>query len=237
MAAVANIPRLPDRRKLTAYLGLDPKVKQSGEARPATVTYPGSDQAAHATRSSSRAGRPSANAAPIAGFYARVQARRGHSIAIVASARNLACLFWCLLTRDEDYAFAQPALTTKKMRRLEITAGAPRWQGGRDIWSTNDAMRQAERNHARQAQRAYERTIKTAKPTTRARARHRGAHRKGRQAAQQRGTPQRPSDLAFAPSATRTRPALLTGAARDPHDLTSSGPASAGSGGGVRRGR
>jgi hypothetical protein len=46
------------------------------------------------------------------------------------------------------------------MRRLEITAGAERWQGGRDVWSTNQAMRQAERELALQAQRAYERTIK-----------------------------------------------------------------------------
>ena len=78
---------------------------------------------------------------PIAAFYARVKAKRGHSIAIVASARKLACLFWCLLTRGEDYAFAQPSLTTKKMRRLELAAGAPRRQGGRDVWSTNTAMR------------------------------------------------------------------------------------------------
>ena len=97
---------------------------------------------------------------PIAGFYQRVKARRGHSIAIVASARKLACLFWCLLTRGEDYAFAQPSLTKKKMRRLELTAGAPRWQGGRDVWSTNEAMRHAERQLAIRAQRAYERTVK-----------------------------------------------------------------------------
>ena len=71
-----------------------------------------------------------------------------------ASARKLACLFWCLLTRGEDYAFAQPSLTTKKMRRLELSAGAPRWQGGRGVWATNDAMRQAERELALQAQRA-----------------------------------------------------------------------------------
>jgi hypothetical protein len=45
------------------------------------------------------------------------------------------------------------------MRRLELTAGAPRWQGGRDVWSTNLAMRHAERDLALQAQRAYERTI------------------------------------------------------------------------------
>ena len=96
---------------------------------------------------------------PIAAFYQRIRARRGHSIAIVASARKLACLFWCLLTRGEDYAFAQPSLTKKKMRRLELAAGAPRRQGGRDVWSTNLAMRQAERELALQAQRAYERTV------------------------------------------------------------------------------
>ena len=65
-----------------------------------------------------------------------------------------------MLTRGEDYAFAQPSLTTKKMRRLELAAGAPRWQGGRHVWSTNQAMRQAERELAPQAQRAYERTVK-----------------------------------------------------------------------------
>ena len=69
-------------------------------------------------------------------------------------------MFWCLLTRDEDYAFAQPSLTKKKMRRLELTAGATRWQGGHGIWSTNEAMRDAERDLALQAQRAYERTVK-----------------------------------------------------------------------------
>ena len=46
------------------------------------------------------------------------------------------------------------------MRRLELQAGAPRWQGGRDVWSTNEAMRQAERELALQAQRAYERTVR-----------------------------------------------------------------------------
>jgi hypothetical protein len=62
--------------------------------------------------------------------------------------------------RGEDYAFAQPSLTKKKMRRLELAAGAPRWQGARDIWSTTAAMRHAERDLALQAQRAHERTIK-----------------------------------------------------------------------------
>jgi transposase len=160
MAAVGDIGRFPDRRKLTAYLGLDPKVRQSG-AGPANhghISKQGSNSARHALVEAcwSTVRQPG----PIAAFYARVKARRGHSIAIVASARKLACLFWCMLTRGEDYAFAQPSLTAKKMRRLELTAGAPRWQGGRHVWSTNEAMRHAERELALQAQRAYERTVK-----------------------------------------------------------------------------
>jgi transposase len=159
IAAVGDIRRFPDRRKLTAYLGLDPRVRQSG-AGPAShghISKQGSSSARHALVEAcwSTVRQPG----PIAGFYRRVKARRGHAIAIVASARKLACLFWCLLTRGEDYAFAQPSLTKKKMRRLELQAGAPRWQGVRGVWSTNRAMRQAERELALQAQRAYERTI------------------------------------------------------------------------------
>jgi hypothetical protein len=75
------------------------------------------------------------------------------------SPAKLACLFWCLLTSGEDYAYAQPSLTQKKMRRLELQAGAPRRQGGRHVWSTNDAMRHAERALAEQADLAYKRNV------------------------------------------------------------------------------
>ena len=55
---------------------------------------------------------------PLRAFYERVRARRGHSVAIVAAARKLACLFWCLLSREEDYAFQQPSPTKRKLRQL-----------------------------------------------------------------------------------------------------------------------
>src|SRR4051812_22061518 len=114
MAAIGDIARFPDRRKLTAYLGLDPKVRQFGEA-PANhghISKQGSNSARHALVEAcwSTVRQPG----PIAAFYQRIKARRGHSIAIVAAARKLACLLWCLLTRGEDYAFAQPSLTKKK---------------------------------------------------------------------------------------------------------------------------
>jgi hypothetical protein len=120
MAAIGDIRRFPHRRKLTGYLGLDPRVRQSG-AGPAShghISKQGSASARHALveASWSTVRQPG----PIAGFYVRIKARRGHSIAIVASARKLACLFWCLLTRGEDYAFAQPSLTKQLARQGEL---------------------------------------------------------------------------------------------------------------------
>ncbi len=98
---------------------------------------------------------------PLHAFYERIRARRGHSVAIVAAARKLACLFWALLTREEDYAYAQPSLTKKKLRQLEITAGAPRYTPqAAGIYAANTAVREAERELARQAEVAYARTVR-----------------------------------------------------------------------------
>ena len=96
---------------------------------------------------------------PLHAFYQRIRSRRGHQVAVVAAARKLACLFWCMLTRGEDYAFQQPSLTRKKLRRLELQAGAERGKVKPGIWAANTAMRQAERELARQAELAYRRTV------------------------------------------------------------------------------
>ena len=160
LAAVGDIRRFANSRALVGYLGLDPKVRQSGTGPTShgRISKQGSGPARHALVEAcwSTVRAPG----PLRAFYQRVRARRGHSIAIVASARKLACLFWCMLTRRQDYAYGQPSLTRKKLRRLEITAGAPRYQGGRGIWVANDTMRQAERDLALQAERAYQRTVR-----------------------------------------------------------------------------
>ena len=46
------------------------------------------------------------------------------------------------------------------MRRLQITAGAPRYRGKTGIWSTNKAMAQADRALAQQAEPAYQNTVR-----------------------------------------------------------------------------
>jgi len=93
-------------------------------------------------------------------FYDRVRARRGHGIAIVAVARKLAVLFWSMLTRGEDYAHGQPSLTAKKLRLLELRAGAPTLKGKQTgTWATRQRMRQAERALAQQAEASYKRMV------------------------------------------------------------------------------
>jgi transposase len=160
LATVGDIHRFPDRRKLVAYLGLDPKVRQSGDA-PAShghISKQGSSAARHALVEASWSAVRTPG--PLHAFYSRIRARRGHQVAICASARKLGCLFWAMLWRQEDYAFGQPSMTAKKIRRLEITAGAPRWRDSRGVWAANRALRDAERDLARQAEHAYAQTIR-----------------------------------------------------------------------------
>ena len=78
-----------------------------------------------------------------------------------ASASTAATSFIGILTRGEDYAHQQPSLTKKKLRRLELTAGAPKYaKTARGTWSSNLAIRQAERQLAEQAEVSYQRMVK-----------------------------------------------------------------------------
>ena len=160
IAAVGSANRFMTSRKLVAYLGLDPRVKQSGEgpARSGRISKRGSPSARWALVEA--AWSAVLQPGPLHAFYQRTKARRGHGKAIVATARKLAILFWCMLTRGEDYAHQQPSLTRKKLRRLEITAGAAKnTRRAAGIWSTNDLMRVAERELAEQAEASYKRLV------------------------------------------------------------------------------
>ena len=91
----------------------------------------------------------------------RVRARRGHNVAVVAVARKLAVLFWCMLTREEDYAHQQPSLTAKKLRLLEIRAGAPTTARASRPGSgpPGEGMRQAERSSPSRPRPPTERSV------------------------------------------------------------------------------
>lgn len=161
IAAIGDISRFPSSRHLVGYLGLHPRVRQSGAkpARHGRLSKDGSAAARHVLVEAAWVA--AASPGPLHAFAARTAARRGRQVAAVAVARKLCVLCWCLLTRGEDYAFARPSLVARKLRRLELRAGAPRRRSGpcRDpIWSRNADHQ--ERQLVEQAERAYEQLIR-----------------------------------------------------------------------------
>ena len=160
LAAIGDVRRFRSSRQLVAYLGLDPRVRQSGTepARSGRISKRGSASARWVLVEAawSVVHQPG----PLHAFYERIRARRGHGKAVVAAARKLASLFWCLLTRGEDYAHQQPSLTAKKLRLLEIRAGAPTLKGtNTGLFATRERMRKAERELAQQAEASYTRMV------------------------------------------------------------------------------
>jgi hypothetical protein len=104
---------------------------------------------------------------PLRAFGERIRARKGSQVAAVAVARKLACLTWQLLTKEEDYAFAQPSRVRRKLRQVELDAGSPplatRHRGPRI--SATPAERDAERTLTQQAEATYKRLIADWKAT------------------------------------------------------------------------
>jgi transposase len=168
--ATGDINRFSTPRKLIGYLGLDPKVRQSGNGPAYTgrISKEGAAQVRHVLVESATTAIRSPG--PIRAFYERIRNRRGHPIAIVATARKMAKLFWHLLTNDQDYAYNLPTPHAKKIRTIELKAGhARRAPAGRPAMN-REQRRIIERQLAHQAQVAYERMItdwqQAAKPTT-----------------------------------------------------------------------
>jgi transposase len=66
-----------------------------------------------------------------------------------------------MITRGEDYAFARPSLTAKKLRALELKAGLPARRGRKGTaaaYSLKD-VRAREKALAEQAERSYRQLV------------------------------------------------------------------------------
>lgn len=123
LAVVGDVSRFDRPAKLVSYLGLDPRVRQSGD-RPAVRGHISRAGQAHARGLLCEAAHSAVRSpGPLAAFHARIKARRGAGIAIVATARKLAVIVWQLLAKDEDCRFAPPARTALKQRALDRLAG------------------------------------------------------------------------------------------------------------------
>ena len=239
MASIGQIERFSAPRKLVSYLGLDPRVRQSGNApaRHGRISKAGASEARQTLGEA--AWRVILTAGPLRAFFERVRARRGPQVAATATARKLVVLFWHLLTRQEDYAFARPAMTRNKIRKLELLAGAP----PRKAATASPAASPRPSSTPSASSPAKPRppiaaSSTTGKPPDRrrwVRARHRGAHLRGPRRTKPRGRlhcSKTCASLRQSPAPTRRIARLHA-----PRHLTFSVRESPGSGGGVRRRR
>ena len=91
ISVAGDISRFGAPRHLVGYLGLDPRVRQSGdtEARTGHISRQGQ---AHARAMLVEAAHAAVKTrGPLRAFFLRVKARRGHQVALLATARKIAC--------------------------------------------------------------------------------------------------------------------------------------------------
>ena len=161
IAAIGDIHRFPSAKKLIGYLGIDPRVRQSGQspARQGRISKQGSSNCRHVLGEAAWSAVKTPG--PLRAFYQRVRARRGAQIAIVATSRKLACLCWQLLTTEQDYAFKRQTIVDRKLRALELRAGAPTRHGTQHTKGTPTIKQRnlQERQLTEQAELAYQRLI------------------------------------------------------------------------------
>src|SRR6185437_5463526 len=167
VAAIGDVRRFADPQKLVSYVGLNPRVRQSGLglAQHGRISKHGR---AHARAMLVEAAWAAAKApGPLRAFFLRIRARRGHQVAAVAVARKLAVLCWHLLIKDADYQWARPALVANKLRAMELKAGQPVKKGNKrgSAYAYNiKALRDREIELARHAEQAYERFVSQWQP-------------------------------------------------------------------------
>jgi transposase len=163
LSAIGDVSRFASAEKLVSYLGLDPRVRQSGDraAQHGPISKQGRSHARGMLVEAAWAA--AVTPGPLRAFYIRVQTRKGKQVAAVATARKIAVLAWHLLTKQEDYAFARPALVAMKERQMQLKAGARSRRGGNTPGPARDysvkALRERERAFVEQAEKAYVRFI------------------------------------------------------------------------------
>lgn len=162
VAAIGDVHRFASPQKLVSYIGLNPRVRQSGLglAQHGRISKHGRS---HARAMLIEAAWAAAKApGPLHAFFIRIRARRGHQVAAVAVARKLVVLCWHLLSKDMDYQWARPGLVASKLRSMQLQAGMPARKGGKRgiayVYNVKK-LRDREIDIARTAESVYERFV------------------------------------------------------------------------------
>ena len=241
LAAIGDIRRFPSAAKLVGYLGLDPRVRQSGDgpAKHGRISKqgsaPGPPRARRGRLERRRAAR--ARCARSTSASARAAAIRSRSSPPPASSP---CLFWCLLTRERGLRLR--AAVADQEEAAPPRADRRRAEGPRKDRRPGRPTTPCATPNARSPHRPSwptSATSPTGKPPGRQGGRERdtGARISTALEGQSRAADHSPRHLRFA----RQSPAPDATIPRSPktatHHLTFSVRESSRSGGGVRRGR
>jgi transposase len=153
VGVIGEVGRFATPRHLVGYLGLDPRVRQSGE-RKARHGHISREGQAHARGLLIEAAHSAIRTpGPLRAFHARLKARRGTQVALCATARKLAVICWHLLSKQEDYRYAAPTITQRKLRRLQRQAADP---GPRISLAGETKRRVLEQRLLEEAERNYQ---------------------------------------------------------------------------------
>jgi transposase len=126
LGEIGDVRRFATRRKLYSYCGLVPGADNSGEQVSTHRRCKRGNSVlkyflCNAVQGALRASKPNS----IAKFYKKKAKQIGHGKAQVAAARKLAGILWTILMTETPYIEENPALTQRKMARMELKARAP----------------------------------------------------------------------------------------------------------------
>ncbi len=129
LAAIGDISRFANPKKLSAYLGLNPSTRQSGgHCYHGPITKQGN---AHARWLLVQAAQHLGQyRGPLGQTMRRIVSRKNRKVAVVACARKLAVLLWHVLSSGEPFRYAQPRSLEAKYSRLRVRATGQRRRGG-----------------------------------------------------------------------------------------------------------
>jgi transposase len=129
LAAIGDVSRFPNPKKLSAYLGLNPSTRQSGgHCYHGPITKQGN---AHARWLLVQAAQHLGQyRGPLGQTMRKIVKRKNRKVAVVACARKLAVLVWHVLTSGEPFRYAPPKSLQAKYSRLRVRATGQRRRGG-----------------------------------------------------------------------------------------------------------
>ena len=129
LAAIGEIGRFREARKLVSYFGLNPIVHQSADK--CYTGHISKQGRCHARWLLVEAAHCAVRCAgPLRAFFLRLKGRKGTNVAVVAAARKLTVIIWQMLTSGEAYRYAPQRSTKEKISRMHYVATGIRRKSG-----------------------------------------------------------------------------------------------------------